>query len=105
MQAGIFNVTRAFVTAVSITPGTNAGTISYALTGTNQGATADPGMFLIEVGEQGETLAAGAFGSRIDSGTRRRFAIHATDGGIIRRWCIAHCGNDYLASGYSRHCL
>lgn len=60
LQAGIFNVTRAFVTAVNITPATNAGTISYALTGTDQGATADPGMFLVEVGEQGETLAAGA---------------------------------------------
>lgn len=60
LQTGLFNVTRSFVTAVNITPGTNAGTISYALTGTNQAATADPGQFLIEVGEQGETLAAGA---------------------------------------------
>src|ERR1700677_215085 len=58
-QTGLFNVTRAFIAAVSITPATNAGTISYALTGSNQTITADTGMFLCEPGEQPDTLAAG----------------------------------------------
>src|SRR6185437_1165713 len=41
-QTGLFNVNRALITAVSITGSTGAGTISFALTGTNQSATADP---------------------------------------------------------------
>ena len=56
LQSGLFNVTRAVITAVSITATTGAGTISYALTGTNQSATADPGAFLVEAGESSETL-------------------------------------------------
>lgn len=59
LQSGIFNVTRALITAVNINASTGAGTISCALTGTNQSATADPGAFLCEVGETYETLAAG----------------------------------------------
>ena len=35
-QSGAFNVTRAIITAVSITAATGQGTISFALTGTNQ---------------------------------------------------------------------
>jgi len=57
--SGLFNVVRAVITAVSINTGTNAGTISFALTGSNLSITADTGMFLIEVGETSDTLAAG----------------------------------------------
>lgn len=58
-QSGAFNVTRALITAVSINASTGSGTISFALAGTNQSTTADPGAFLCEVGETYETLAAG----------------------------------------------
>lgn len=58
-QSGLFNVVRSVVTAVSITASTGQGTISFALTGTNQSATADTGAFTVEVGETSETLAAG----------------------------------------------
>jgi len=61
LQTGLFNVTRALITAVSITPGTGAGTISYALTGTNQSATADPGAWRMEIGETSETLTTSTF--------------------------------------------
>lgn len=55
-QSGLFNVTRALITAVSITATTGAGTISFALTGSNQSATTDGGQFLCEPGEASETL-------------------------------------------------
>lgn len=55
-QTGLFNVSRGVITAVSITATTGVGTISYALTGTNQSATADAGAFLTEPGETAETL-------------------------------------------------
>lgn len=57
-QSGLFNATRAVITAVSITGSTGQGTIAFALTGTNQATTADPGAFLCEPGESYETLAA-----------------------------------------------
>ena len=59
-QSGLFNVTRALITAVSITATTGQGTITFALTGSNQSATADAGAFLTEPGEISETLAANA---------------------------------------------
>jgi hypothetical protein len=59
-QSGLFNVVRAVITAVSITATTGQGTISFALTGTNQSATADPGAFLTEPGEVGESIIAEA---------------------------------------------
>ena len=55
-QSGLFNVTRVVITAVSITAATGAGTISFALTGTNQSAIADTGAFLTEPGETAETV-------------------------------------------------
>jgi hypothetical protein len=55
-QTGLFNVKRAIITAVNITGSTGAGTISYALTGSNQSATADAGAFLTEPGETSEAL-------------------------------------------------
>jgi hypothetical protein len=64
-QSGLFNVTRALITAVSITAATGAGTISYALTGTNQTITADPGRFLMEIGETSETLTTNTFSSPV----------------------------------------
>lgn len=60
-QTGLFNVTRALITAVNIVAATGAGTISYALTGTNQAATADPGRFYMEIGETSETLTTSTF--------------------------------------------
>jgi len=55
--SGEFNVTRALVTAASFTAA-GFGTVSYALTGANVGATADAGTAIIEVPEIGETLVA-----------------------------------------------
>lgn len=60
-QTGLFNVTRALITAVSITPATGAGTISYALTGSNQSITADPGRWLMEIGETSEAIVNNSF--------------------------------------------
>jgi hypothetical protein len=60
LQTGLFNVVRAVITAVTITAATGQGTISFALTGTNQSAAADPGAFETEPGEVGETPVAGA---------------------------------------------
>ena len=64
-QTGLFNVIRAVITAVSITGSTGAGTISFALTGTNQSATADPGAFLCEPGESYETLSNNSFSQAV----------------------------------------
>jgi hypothetical protein len=64
-QSGLFNVTRALITAVNITPATGAGTISFALTGTNQSATADTGMWLMEIGETSETLTTSTFSAPV----------------------------------------
>ncbi len=60
-QSGLFNVTRAVITATSINAATGTGTISYALTGTNQSLTADPGSFISEPGESAETLTTNTF--------------------------------------------
>lgn len=56
-QSGLFNVNRGLITAVSITGSTGQGTISFALTGTNQTTTSDTGAFLCEPGESYETLS------------------------------------------------
>jgi hypothetical protein len=61
LQSGLFNVTRALITAVNITPATGAGTISYALTGSTQSATADPGSWLMEIGETSEAIVNNSF--------------------------------------------
>jgi hypothetical protein len=65
LQSGLFNVTRALITAVNITPATGAGTISFALSGTNQAATADPGMWLMEIGETSEALTTSTFSAPV----------------------------------------
>ena len=65
LQTGLFNVTRAVITAVAITGSTGKGTLSFALTGTNQSATADPGAFLCEPGESAETLTNSSFSQAI----------------------------------------
>ncbi len=65
LQSGLFNVTRSLITAVSITPATGAGTISYALTGTNQLATADVGRWQMEIGETSETLTNNSFSAPV----------------------------------------
>jgi hypothetical protein len=59
-NAGVFNVTRATITAVNITMATGAGTISFALTNSNVSITADVGRFLCEIAEFGEALVNGA---------------------------------------------
>jgi hypothetical protein len=61
LQSGLFNVTRSLITAVSITPATGAGTISYALVGTNQSATADAGRWQMEIGETAESITNNSF--------------------------------------------
>lgn len=58
-QSGLFNVTRAVITATSITATTGAGTISFALTGSTQSTTADAGMFSTEIGETSDALSNG----------------------------------------------
>ena len=65
LQSGAFNVTRAIITAVSITAATGQGTISFALTGTNQAATADAGAFLCEPGESYDTLTNSTFSQAV----------------------------------------
>lgn len=65
LQSGLFNVTRALITAVNITATTGAGTISYALTGTNQGATADPGRWMMEIGETSDALSNNIFSAPV----------------------------------------
>jgi hypothetical protein len=60
-SSGAFNVVRAVITGVSITATTGQGTITFALTASNQAATADAGAFLIEVAEVGETLTNNTF--------------------------------------------
>ena len=60
-QSGLFNVTRAVITATNINAATGTGTISYALTGTNQSLTADPGSFISEPGESSEALVNNSF--------------------------------------------
>jgi hypothetical protein len=56
-SAGAFNVNRAPLTAVSYVASTNVMTLTFALTGTNQGATADGGTVIVEPAEVPETLA------------------------------------------------
>lgn len=56
-STGAFNVTRSVLTAVSITGSTGAGTVTFALTGADQAATADSGAFLIEPGESSEAIS------------------------------------------------
>ena len=58
-NAGVFNVQRAAVTAVSINNG-GTGTVSFALTNANVGSTPDFGTAIIEVPEVGEALINGA---------------------------------------------
>ena len=64
-QTGAFNVTRALITAVSITAATGQGTISFALTGSNQSVTADAGAFLTEPGESYDTLTNSTFSQAV----------------------------------------
>ena len=59
-SAGAFNVNRAPLTAVSYVAATNVMTLTFALTGTNQGATADGGTVIVEPAEVPEALALNA---------------------------------------------
>lgn len=55
--AGEFNVSRVPVSSVSYNATTNVATITFALTGSNQSATADSGTAIIEPAEVGETVS------------------------------------------------
>lgn len=57
---GEFNVKRAVITAVDIDDKTGAGTISFALTGTDVSATNDAGSVIVEPTETAQTLVAEA---------------------------------------------
>jgi hypothetical protein len=59
-SAGAFNVNRAPLTGVAYVVATNVMTLTFALTGTNQGATADGGTVIVEPAEVSEALALNA---------------------------------------------
>ena len=59
-SAGAFNVNRAPLTGVAYVVATNVMTLTFALTGTNQGATADGGTVIVEPAEVPEALALNA---------------------------------------------
>jgi hypothetical protein len=58
-SSSAFNVTRAVLTtpAPSYNAATNVMTLTFALTGSNQSATADAGTVIVEPGETGETVS------------------------------------------------
>lgn len=58
--SGEFNVTNAPLTGVTINPVTGAGSVTFALTGSNVGPTADAGQAIVPQQETFETLANGA---------------------------------------------
>lgn len=60
-SSGAFNVTRAVITAVSFVASTNVMTITFALTASNQSATADGGTVIVEPAETPETLVNNSF--------------------------------------------
>jgi len=60
-STGAFNVNRAVITAVSFVASTNLMTVTFALTGSNQTATADSGTVIIEPGETADTLVNNSF--------------------------------------------
>jgi len=55
---GLFNVSRAALTGVTIVAATGAGTVTFALTHADVGTAADTGSAIVEVPEVGETPAA-----------------------------------------------
>lgn len=59
-NSGVYNVTSVPLTAVSINASTGAGTLSYAVTGSNQSATADAGRATVPIQESTEAIANGA---------------------------------------------
>ena len=59
-SAGAFNVNRAPLTGVAYVVATNVMTLTFALTITNQGATADGGTVIVEPAEVPEALALNA---------------------------------------------
>ena len=56
-SAGAFNVSRVAIASVAYVASTNVMTLTFALTGTNQVATADAGSVVIEPAEVGETVS------------------------------------------------
>lgn len=57
---GLFNVSRAVLTGVTIDSTTGAGTVTFALTHADVGSVANTGSAVVEVPEVGEALVAGA---------------------------------------------
>lgn len=56
-SAGAFNVNRVAIASVAYNASTNVMTLTFALTGTNQAATADSGAVIVEPAEVGETVS------------------------------------------------
>ena len=61
--SGLFNVTRAVITGVTINSGTGAGTITFALTHADVVTAADSGSVIVEPAEVGETVTSAGFTS------------------------------------------
>ena len=59
--SGLFNVTRAILTAVTITGSTGAGTVTFALTHADVVSVANTGAFLVETGESSEALTNNSY--------------------------------------------
>jgi hypothetical protein len=113
-SSGAFNVSRAVITAVSYNATTNVMTINFALTGTNQTATADGGTVDIEPAEVGETIAQGglvtmvidaagtlwAVGDQftIAGGTGGVGQVTAETGGVPSAVAIVTAGSGYTAT-------
>jgi hypothetical protein len=60
-SSGAFNVNRAVIVSVSYNATTNVMTITFALTGSNQAATADGGSVTVEPGETSEAIVNNSF--------------------------------------------
>jgi hypothetical protein len=64
-STGAFNVTRAVIVSVSYVASTNVMTITFALTGSNQTATADGGSVIVEPGETSEAIVNNSFSQAV----------------------------------------
>ena len=64
-STGAFNVQRAVIVSVSYNATTNVMTFTFALTGTNQSATADGGTVVVEPGEKSEAIVNNSFSQAV----------------------------------------
>jgi hypothetical protein len=75
---GEFNVSRAPILSVSYNATSNVMTITFALTGSNQSATADAGTVDVEPGEVGETIAQGYLATMVIAVAGTGWAVNDT---------------------------